>query len=172
MPRSSISPFALGLAAVTAVAGCHRPAPPAPAAPAAVAAAPGRLVTSPGKAGAPVHIETALDLAAGVAHVQLVFSQAANDVAVEVRGLDGLEVTRSGGPAPGASYAAGAVAAFDVAFTPAPGRAFLVVGVSGDFGIGRRDTSVAVPVGEPSAAQRKAEDDVIVTPSGERLKKL
>jgi hypothetical protein len=135
-----------------------------------LACAGGRPASAAGKPRAPVTIEA--DLSGGAAKVTVRFDRAAKDVRVHVRGLEGLAVTSEATPVQAESVEKGELASFDVTFTPGPGQSFLSVAVSGNFGGGRRATSVSFAVGEKSAEQRKPTGTVIEGPEGERVKVL
>jgi hypothetical protein len=123
----------------------------------------------PSKLEAPVEIDSVLD--GNVARLTLRFTSAANDVRVEVGGIDGLAVSGSPTLVAGASYDRGAVQTFDVPFTPGPGRSFLSVAVSGTFGGGGHLAKVrTVAVGTPSPEQQKANAETVKTPSPEGVK--
>jgi hypothetical protein len=151
----AVTTAALALAA----AGCAPRSSPAPEAP----AAPG-----PGKPRAPVSIEA--QLSGRTARVTVRFDAEAKDVRVEIRGAGGLAVTSAATPVEKASFARGEATAFDVSFTPGPGRSHLAVAVSGKFhGAGRRATVASFAVGEPAPGQREGEGTVVET-DGERIK--
>jgi hypothetical protein len=135
-----------------------------------VACASGKAGPAGGKMRAPVTVEAAL--ADGSANVTVRFDRAATAVRVDVKGLDGLTVTSTRAPLRAGRVERGEVAAFDVTFTPGPGRSLLSVAVSGNFGGGRRATVVSFPVGEKSAEQQKGVGTVIEGTDGERVKVL
>jgi hypothetical protein len=146
------------LAAAFALAACARSAPNAPTA-----------ASIRGKPAAPVEIEARLS--DGGAALTLRFGAPARGVAVEVSGVDGLVVAGPPALAKDASFDHGATAAYEVAFTPGPGRSALAVAVTGTFAGQPRAWLVTFPVGEPAApAPRPASVDV--QPDGERVKAL
>ncbi len=136
----------------------------------ALACANGKAAPAAGKARAPVTIEA--DLSGDTAKVTIRFDRAGKDVRVHVRGLEGLAVTSEATPVQADRVEKGELASFEVTFTPGSGQSFLSVAVSGNFGGGRRATSVSFPVGEKSAEQRKGTGTVIEGPEGERVKVL
>ncbi len=154
----------IALAATTALAlasaaGCARQAPASPE----PAAAPVR-----GKPSAPVAIDARL--ADGTARVSVRFEADAKDVRIDVRGAGGLAVTGGARPVERASFARGESAAFDVTFTPGPGRSHLVVGVEGKFhGGGRRAAVASFAVGDPTPEQLAPGGTVVEGADGERL---
>jgi len=109
---------------------------------------------APHKVQAPVAIDATLG--DGAARVTLRFSSPATAVEVNVHGVDGLVVTSAPRLAEGATFTAGEVAAFDVAFTPGPGRSHLAVSVEGLFAGAHRAQVVSFAVGKPAAAAEKA----------------
>jgi len=152
--------LAVTAAALALAGGCTPQSPPAPPA----SAPPVR-----GKPSAPVSVDAQLSGASG--RVTVRFDADAKDVRVEVHGAGGLVVTSGAAPVDGASFARGEATAFDVSFTPGPGRSHLAVAVSGKFhGAGRRAAVASFPVGDPSPDQLKAEGTVVEGQDGERLK--
>jgi hypothetical protein len=136
----------------------------------ALACAAGKPAPVAGKLRAPVTVEA--NLSGDAAKVTVRFDRAGKNVRVRVKGLDGLALTSDVTPVQAAQVEQGDVAAFDVTFTPGPGRSFLSIAVSGNFGGGRRATVVSFPVGEKSAEQRKGAGTVIEGADGERVKVL
>jgi hypothetical protein len=133
-------------------------------APNAAGAAPER-----GKPRAPVAIEARLS--DGAARVTVRFEADARDVRVELAGSGGLVVAGAAVPLEKASFARGEATAFDVAFTPGPGRSLLSVAVTGKFrGAGRRAAVASFAVGEPTPEQEKASGTVMEGAGGERIK--
>ena len=151
------------LCVIPAVACC---APAEPAKPAAASAAADAAVR--GKLEAPVEIESKLE--GNTARITLHFTSPATGVRVGVSGVDGLVVTSPPTLVDGASYDRGAVAAFDVAFTPGPGASALAVAVSGSFGGGHLAKVRTIAVGTPAPSQQKAEGTVVESPGGERVR--
>jgi hypothetical protein len=136
----------------------------------ALACASGKAGPAGGKLRAPVTVEATL--AEGSAKVTVRFDRAATAVRVDVKGLDGLKVTSTRELMKAGRVEQGEVAAFDVTFTPGPGRSLLSVAVSGNFGGGRRASVVSFPIGEKSAEQRKGVGTVLEGADGERVKVL
>lgn len=120
------------------------------------------------KASAPVAVDA--ELGEDRARVTLRFAAPANDVKVDVSGVDGLKVKSAPTPVDGASFVEAAVSTFDVEFTPGAGRSHLVVAVSGDFPGGRRAKVTTFAVGTPSAEQQQSKGTVITGSDGERIK--
>jgi hypothetical protein len=121
-----------------------------------------------GKPSAPVAVDA--QLAEGQARVTLRFDAPASDVRVNVSGADGLEVKSAATPVEGGSFAEAGSTAFDVAFTPGPGRSHLVVAVTGTFR-GAHQTKVAsFSVGEPSAEQQQRTGNTLTNSEGQRIK--
>jgi hypothetical protein len=146
-------------AAASAVSACARQASAAPQT---------SDPASRGKPTAPVTIEGRL--AEGTGRVTVRFDADAKGVRIEVHGAEGLAVTSAATPVEKRTFARGETAAFDVAFTPGPGRSYLAVNVTGKFhGAGRRAAVASFPVGEPTAEQRKAGGTVMES-DGERIK--
>lgn len=154
----------LALATLPALACCGTPEQRSAAAPTATAA-PAAEQT---KLEAPVEIDA--KLAEGTARVTLRFTSPATGVRVDVSGVDGLAVTSAPTLVDGASFDRGAEAAFDVAFTPGPGRSFLAVAVRGVFGGGHLGKARSFAVGSPVAEPEKAHGLTVETPDGERVK--
>ncbi len=152
--------IALAVTTLALAAGCARQAQATAPAPAPVR----------GKPSAPVAIDARL--AAASARVTIRFDADAKDVRIDVHGTDGLAVTGTAPtPAEHASFKRGETTAFDVAFTPGPGRSYLVVGVAGKFhGAGKRARVASFPTGEPTPEQEKGMGTVVEGPDGERLK--
>ncbi len=122
-----------------------------------------------GKPAAPVSV--AAKLSGGSGRVTVRFEADAKDVRVDVHGVGGLAVTSAVAPLERASFARGETAAFDVTFTPGPGRSSIAVAVSGKFhGAGRRASVASFDVGEPTPEQLKGGGTVVETSEGERLK--
>lgn len=118
-------------------------------------------------AKAPVAIDATIG--AGTAKINVRFQGAAQDVAIAVRGLDGLQVTNTGAPTAGATYQQGQSLSFEAAFRHGPGQSHLVVSVAGTFRVGRRSTVASFAVGKPAQAQQKSRG-VLKELRGERIK--
>jgi hypothetical protein len=157
MNRTALAVLAFAL---TAAGACTRPAPAGPHASA------GPVL---GKPSAPVAVDARLT--AGSANVTVRFDADAKDVRIAVHGAGGLRVTSDATPVAHRSFARGETAAFDVAFTPGPGRSSLAVVVGGKFhGAGKRATVASFAVGEPTKEQQDADGAVVESSDGERLK--
>ncbi len=109
-------------------------------------------------------------MADGRATVTVRFDSAATDVAIGVRGVDGLAVTSDATPLSGARFQRGQTATFDVAFTPGPGRSHLVVDMSGNFGGQVRSSIQTFAVGTPTAEQLKPAAPATTDSTGQRIK--
>lgn len=122
-----------------------------------------------GKARAPATVSAALG--AGTARVSVRFEAAARAAEIAVAGTGGLRVL-SATPAPARDYAAGEVAALEVAFEPAAARAQLVVSVRGTFGGERRSTVRTFDVAARPGAlpQKEAAGRTVTTSEGDRVK--
>jgi hypothetical protein len=151
MNRPALALLAALLAAPAAACSCSQKTEDA-AAKTASAASP--APATPHKVQAPVAIDATLG--DGAARVTLRFSSPATAVEVNVHGVDGLVVTSAPRLAEGATFTAGEVAAFDVAFSPGPGRSHLAVSVEGLFAGAHRAQVVSFAVGKPAAAAEKA----------------
>jgi len=120
------------------------------------------------KASAPVAVDA--QLGEGQARVTVRFDSPANDVKVNVYGLDGLVVKSAATPVDGSSFVKDAVSTFDVTFTPGTGRSYLAVAVSGSFQGGPRSRVSTFAVGAPSPEQQKTPGNVMTGPDGQRIK--
>lgn len=129
--------------------------------------APPAATPSPGKLQAPVGI--AASVAASSAKVTVSFDADATGVTVDVRGVDGLQVTSTASPVVAGTFARGSTVAFDVAFAAPAGQSNLAVAVSGVFGgvRGAKIASFTVGVAPP---QKPA--GVVPGPAGERILEL
>ncbi len=152
--------FSLGIALTTLL--ITLPGSGTPPAKAATKAAPTH------KSKVPVTVTTVFG--EGKASITLCFDQAVTEASIGVRGLDGLQVTR----VPGidkTSFSRGEILNLDVSFSPGPGRSHLAVDIEGRFRGQRRMGVQTFAVGSPSAEQQKrAEDTIVTTPEGQRLK--
>jgi hypothetical protein len=143
---------------------------------AACAAAPAPLKKAPheaeipGKNKAPVVLDVQMNN--GVAHVTLRFETAARDVNVDVKGVDGMQVTSAPSLVAYGQFSAGQTATFDVAYTPGPGRSNLAVSVIGTFNGVRLGTTTMYGVGTPTEEQKRTPGDVTTDSSGQRIKVL
>lgn len=99
-----------------------------------------------GKPTAPVAVTA--QLSAGSARVHLTFEADAQRVEIAASGADGLTVDGPTVLLEQGSFARGAQATYEVAFTPGPGRSQLVVSVSGLFNGGSRTRVAAFGIGE------------------------
>ena len=110
--------------------------------------------------------------AEGRATVTLRFEQAASEVTVRFRGLDGLSI-QNHSDLPGQAFKRGETLKLEVALTPGPGMSHLAVDLEGTFAGQHRLEVRTFAVGEPSAAQQKAKaDQTFRTEDGRRLKLL
>lgn len=157
MTRPALAAVAALLA--LALAACARSSPGAP---------PHEAPPGPGKPAAPVSVTA--DLSRGAARVTVRFDADAKAARIAVFGADGLAVTSAAEPLGTRAFSRGESAAFDVAFTPGPGRSRLVVSVSGTFhGAGKRTRTVSFEVGEPTAEQLRG-PGTVVDAGGERIR--
>ena len=120
-----------------------------------------------GKVTAPVTVNA--QLSEGKAHVTVRFASDATDVSIEVYGVDGLVVNTKATPMKGATVTAASEQAFDVAFTPGPGRSNLVVAVKGSFRGADRASVSSFAVGTPSAEQQKSSGTTVTGDDGQRV---
>ena len=110
--------------------------------------------------------------AEGRATVTLRFQQAASEVTVRFRGLDGLSV-QTQPDLPRQAYKRGELLKLEVTLTPGPGTSHLAVDLEGTFAGQRRLEVRTFAVGEPTPAQQKAKtDQTFRTEDGRRLKLL
>jgi hypothetical protein len=135
---------------------------PAPKQPAKAARA------SPGKARAPA--TASARIGNGVATVTIRFDAPATDVTIGAGGVDGLTVTSDPTPLTGGRFARGQSVAFDVAFTPGPGRSHLAITVGGTFAGQQRHVAQTFAVGSPTADQLKAAVPATTDSTGQRIK--
>jgi hypothetical protein len=136
------------------------------------AARPTHKRAAEGKPTAPVTVRADVDADAGTARVTVQFESAATDVEIEVRGVDGLEVSSPAAPLTAPQVARREVRTLDVAFAPGPGRSLLVVGVTGRFGGARRAAMTTFSIGEPAPLQKGASGKTLVDPQGRRIRAL
>jgi hypothetical protein len=106
----------------------------------------------------------------GKATITLRFTEAAEEAAIGVRGLDGLEVA-SVPPIEKTSFAKGEVLVLEVPISPGPGRSHLAVDIEGKFRGQRRLAVQTFAVGKPSPEQIKASaGKSFTTAGGQRIK--
>ncbi len=147
------------LAIALPCAGCEPPQKKAP---------PPRTVSH--KTKTPVAVSAVF--AEGRATVTLRFEQAASDVSIGFRGLDGLSVQNQP-DLPKQSFKRGETLKLEVALTPGPGMSHLALDLEGTFAGQRRLDVRTFAVGEPTPAQQKAKaDQTFRTEDGRRLKLL
>lgn len=123
-----------------------------------------------GKNRAPVMLD--VQLKDGIAHVTLRFQTAAQDVNVDVNGVDGMVVMGPSALVQSGRFSAGQTATFDVAYVPGPGRSNLAVSVIGTFNGLRLGTTAMYGVGTPTEDQKRTAGDVTTDSSGQRIKVL
>lgn len=117
-------------------------------------------------------VDVAVELEAGSGRLRLTFRAAAEQVDIQVTGLDGL-VVGSTTPLQRSSFRKGETATIDLSFLPGEGRSHLVVAVAGRFAGSRRSLTRTFALGKPSADQEKAaQEGVLTTSSGQRLRLL
>ena len=120
------------------------------------------------KSKVPVTVSTVFGT--GKATVTLRFDQAVEEATIGIRGLDGLQVI-SVPPIDQTRFAKGERLTLEVPFTLGPGRSHLAVDIEGRFRGQHRMGVQTFAVGHPSAEQKKAaEDTILTTPEGQRLK--
>lgn len=120
------------------------------------------------KSKAPVTVTTVFG--EGKATVTLRFTQAVEEAAIRIRGLDGLQVGNVP-PVEKTSFAKGETLTLEVPFTPGPGRSHLAVDIEGKFRGQRRLAVQTFAIGKPSAEQLKAsQGNVLTTAGGQRIK--
>lgn len=124
----------------------------------------------PGKNKAPVALDVQMDN--GVARVTLRFETAARDVNVDVKGIDGMQVTSTPSLVQSGQFSAGQTATFDVTYVPGPGRSNLAVSVMGTFNGSRLGTTTMYGVGTPTEEQKRTAGEVTTDSSGQRIKVL
>src|SRR5512133_358196 len=112
MNRTAVALATVALA--LAAGGCARQASATPV--------PSAAAPVEGKPSAPVSIDA--QLSGSTAHVTVRFDADAKGARVHVHGTDGLAVTSAAEPVAKDSFARGDTAAFDVSFTPGPGRSY------------------------------------------------
>lgn len=157
-----------GLLALVAPVACTSPAKSSPAGSGTADTASQANGATTGKISAPV--EVGASLAGDKATVTLRFQGPADDVQVDISGLDGLRVTSETTPMRGARFEQATTTTLDVDFTPGDGRSLLVVAISGTFR-GAPMTKVATfSVGEPSVQQQKTQGDVVTGDDGQPIK--
>lgn len=117
------------------------------------------------KRAAPVSIEA--KLGSGTARLVFRFAAPSEGVDISVNGIDGLTVTSATALVQNGTFERGATAAYDVAYTPGPGRSMLNVTITGIFGGARSGRAAAFTVGEPTAAQKAAAEQGAVDASDE-----
>ena len=120
------------------------------------------------KVTAPVAVDA--QLGDGQAHVTVRFSAPANNVQINVHGVDGLVVKSAGTPVDGATFTESSVTSFDVAFTPGPGRSHLVVAVNGSFRGAQRSSVSSFAVGTPSPEQQQSVGNTVTDDKGQTIK--
>ncbi len=144
----------LTLCCLFALAGCTTPTTVASPAP------------TKGKPSAPVAVTATLEK--NTAHVVVTFEGDAQNVELAVSGVDGLVVQGEALRLTKGAFKQGEAHAFDVAFTPGPGRSQLVVSVSGSFHGASRARVAAFAVGEGPLPETPG--TVTTTSDGERVK--
>jgi hypothetical protein len=121
-----------------------------------------------GKPSAPMAVTA--QLSRGAARVQVTFEADAQGVEIAATGVDGLSVDGPKVLLEQGSFARGAQATYEVAFTPGPGRSQLVVSVSGLFNGSSRTRVAAFGVGEGPLAPSPG--TVMTTDDGTTVKVL
>ena len=123
-------------------------------------------VPSNGKPVAPVAVTA--EVGAKAARVVVTFESPAEHVSIGVSGVDGLVVEGKGSVVDAGVFARGEAKAFEVAYTPGPGRSQLVVSIAGIFNGGARARVVAFSVG--TGPLPEGPGTVTTTDDGQRVR--
>ena len=158
----------VALVAGPALAGCASHQAACPQDPTAASTS-GEKMQITGKMEAPVQV--AAQVTQGTARVSVQFGADATDVRVNVRGVDGLQVTSPQDLAQGASFKKGDVATYDVSFVPGPGQSNLAVTVTGTFNGISQAAARSFAIGTPGP-EKQGPGHVVEDSDGQRIKEL
>ena len=135
----------------------------------AAASAGGDKMQITGKMEAPVQVSA--QMAQGTMRLSVQFAADGTGVRVNVRGVDGLQVTSPEDLALGASFKKGEVATYDVSFVAGPGQSNLAVTVTGTFNGVPQAAARSFAIGTPGP-EKQGPGRVVEDSNGQRIKEL